>query len=151
MAILNYTTEIPVEKTLAEIQTILVKAGASAVLNEYEAGEIVAVSFKVDVRGQEIGFRLPANIDAVYKVLVARKKYRGWNDEEKYRSSNTAQAHRVGWRIIKDWVEAQMALIQLEIASIDQVFLPYAVMRGGRTLYEHVKDTNLLLGGGDGN
>lgn len=149
MAILNYTTDVPVEKTIAEIQRILVKAGAAAVLNDYEAGAIVAVSFKVKVRDQELAFRLPANIDAVYKVLVARKKYRGYNDEAKYKEGNMAQAHRVGWRIIKDWVEAQMALISLEMATVDQIFLPYAVMKGGKTLYENVVENGLLLGSGE--
>src|SRR5438552_18436509 len=44
------------------------------------------------------------------------------------------QAVRVEWRIVKDWVEAQLALIETRMVTAQQVFLPYAIMRDGRTL-----------------
>lgn len=56
-----------------------------------------------------------------------------------------AQALRVGWRIVKDWVQAQMAIVESELAKMVQVFLPYAVTKQGNTLYEMIQsDTKLL-------
>lgn len=42
MAILNYTTEIPAERTAAQIQARLVKAKAQAVMFEYDADGVLS-------------------------------------------------------------------------------------------------------------
>lgn len=52
----------------------------------------------------------------------------------------TAQAARVGWRILKDWIEAQLALIETGMVTIEQVFLPYVQNDKGQTLYEAIAD-----------
>jgi len=62
MPLLNYTTEIDAEKTIAEISKMLALRRASAILSEYDAdGEIFALSFKIDLGGNQISFRLPAS------------------------------------------------------------------------------------------
>ena len=35
------------------------------------------------------------------------------------------QAYRVAWRNILDWVQAQMALLEIGMAKMEEVFLPY--------------------------
>lgn len=63
---------------------------------------------------------------------------------------NEDQARRVAWRIIKDWVEAQMAIIQSGTAEMAEVFLPYVVHpETGLTLFEEFKEGTLKLGSGD--
>jgi hypothetical protein len=55
----------------------------------------------------------------------------------------------VAWRITKDWVEAQLAIIESQMVTTAQVFLPYAVTSNGQTLYEYIgQNTQLLLGEG---
>lgn len=54
------------------------------------------------------------------------------------------QAQRVAWRIVKDWVEAQVALIQTEMVTLDQVMLPYMIGVGDKTIYELYKARKLL-------
>jgi hypothetical protein len=130
MAILNYTTSISTEKTAAEIQKKLAMAGAQAVLSEYdENGIMCAMSFRIN----NISFRLPINIDGVYSALCADKKV-------PRRFATYEQASRVAWRIIKDWIEAQIAIIQAGQAELVQVFLPYAQNHEGKTVYEAIKD-----------
>lgn len=64
-------------------------------------------------------------------------------------NSTKEQAVRTAWRIVKDWVEAQMALVETRMVTTQQVFLTYAVMKDGRTLSEHVQsDPKFLLGDG---
>lgn len=58
------------------------------------------------------------------------------------------QAERTAWRCLKDWVEAQMALIEIGMVSIDQVFLPYVINKEGKTLYAYAKEHRLFLEGG---
>lgn len=124
MPILNYTTNVAVVNSVAEIHKKLVKASASAILSEYENGVISHISFRVKTEHGVISFRLPANIDGVYAAL--RKEVRGVKRE---------QAERVAWRIVKDWVEAQLAIIEAGMATLPQVFLPYAQTKNG-TVYE---------------
>ena len=52
---------------------------------------------------------------------------------------------RTAWRITKDWVEAQMAIVETKMVTLPQVFLPYAVTQNGQTVYEKI-----LENGGDG-
>lgn len=64
------------------------------------------------------------------------------------------QASRVAWRVIKDWLEAQLAMIKAEMVTIDQVFLPYAQNEAGVTLYESLEAgqfKGLALGFGEAN
>ena len=131
MAILNYTTNIKSEKTASEIQQILGKAGAQAAMSEFEAGEVSAISFRFEMNSQLLSFRLPINKDGVLRALKRDCQPRYVNKE---------QASRTAWRIVKDWVEAQMALVEANQADIVEVFLPYLQDDSGTTVY------NKLLG-----
>ena len=143
MPILNYTTEIPADRTVAEIQRILARAGAARVQVDYQDKEPASVSFILMLSGQPLPFRLPADADGVYRIL-----YRDNTIARRYRTPE--HARRVSWRIVKDWVEAQLALIQSGQASLPQLFLPHAVRADGRTLFEQVAaDPRFLLGPGD--
>lgn len=129
MALLNYTTSISAEKTVSEIQSKLAKSGAHQILHEYDGlGNVNALSFRINTKFGEMAFRLPANITAVENVL--KKQFR------RGKFVTREQATKVGWRILKDWVEAQLALIETGMVSVEQVFLPYAQNQSGQTIYE---------------
>ena len=129
MAILNYTTQIAAEKTVSEIQSMLAKAKAVAVLTEYDAGVLSAVSFRINSDHGLLSFRLPANIQNIYQVIVRDNRITP-------RLRTKEQASRVAWRIMKDWLAAQLAIIEAGMVDITQVFLPYMQSADGRTLYE---------------
>ena len=134
MPLLNYTTQIAAEKTVTEIQTMLAKAKAQAVMSEYDDGVLCALSFRIKTVAGLMSFRLPANVQKIYQVLVRQ------NITPKLRTRE--QAARVAWRIVKDWLEAQLALVSAELADLEQVFLPYAQDESGATLYEVLRDRN---------
>jgi hypothetical protein len=141
MALLNYTTKIEVEKTISEIQRVLSKHGASAVMTQYDGEIVTAVAFQIPMGEEKISFRLPCDWRPVLQILE--------NDRDvPNKLKDQTQAVRVAWRIIKDWVEAQMALVDTEMVTTAQVFLPYAVMKDQRTLSEHFGSGDLLLGSG---
>lgn len=143
MAIKNYTTTVKVEKTINEIQQILAKHKAKAILTEYgDTGCIIAMSFKISTIHGDIGIRLPARQENVLKILKKQK-----NQNNSIRATNE-QAEKTAWRNIKDWIDAQMALIDTEMVEIDEVFLPYIINNNGKTLYEKFKSNQELLLGG---
>ena len=52
------------------------------------------------------------------------------------------QAAKVAWRIAKDWLEAQSALIDAQLATLDEVMLPYLIDgNSGKTLYAAWRST----------
>ena len=51
----------------------------------------------------------------------------------------------MSWRILKDWVQAQRAIVDTKMVRLEQVFLPYAIMPDGRTLYERIRDARFVL------
>jgi hypothetical protein len=139
MPILNYTTTISAEKTASEIQVKLAKSGAQAVLCEYdENGIMCAMSFRVKTPHGMMFFRLPAHLDGVYRALCK-------NNKVPKRSKSREQAAKVAWRILKDWIEAQLAIIDAEMAEMAEVFLPYAQGEAGKTLYSLMVDTGFPL------
>jgi len=147
MALLNYTTIIEPEQTIGEIQKMLSRYGVSAMMTEYDGAQVSAVSFKMIIKDKPMAFKLPCHWKGVLQVFneqgigVSKIKH-------KDRNSNN-QAVRTAWRIIKDWVEAQLALVEVNMVTIPQVFLPWAIMKDGKTLAEHIeKDPNFLLGDG---
>lgn len=135
MPIMNYTTKVKCEKTAAGIQNSLRKAGAKSVLTEYlDDGRIDFISFRINTSYGSIFFKLPARVDGVYRAMQA-------DGEVPRRHKTKTQAERVAWRIIKDWVECQIALVDSEQAELEQVFLPYAQKADGQTLYESIKNS----------
>ena len=139
MSILNYTTKVPVDQTLGEIQKMLRGAGAKSVMVEYDdAGEPESVAFRIDTAHGLIAFRLPARIAPVAKLLhndpMARKDKQGRKKD---------QAPRVAWRIVKDWLEAQLAIVESEQAELPEVMLPFAQHANGKTLYQIAQDRGL--------
>jgi hypothetical protein len=140
MPILNYTTTIDPFKTLAEIQNILVKHGAKNCSIDFSGGVPTALTFLVDINGNPINFRLPSNADGVFRALCKEDVARKFKTKE--------QAQRVAWRILKDWIESQMAIIQAGLATLPEVFLPYAICSDGRTIFQTIKEGGMqgLLG-----
>ena len=137
MALLNYTTKVNVYTTLGEIQAQLVTHGAKKIMQDYDdQGRISALTFLIDTPSGMRGIRLPANVDAVNKVLAKQKVKCDWE-----------QAERVAWRIVKDWVEAQMAILESEMVQMDEIFLPYMVNNSGQTLFQAYRNNQLALEG----
>ena len=135
---MNYTTKVEVYKSVGEIQSNLAKHGAKKIMLEYDSdGETEAISFIVLTPCGERGFCLPARVEAVYEVLQKQKV-----------KCDLAQAKRVAWRILKDWVEAQMAILESGMVEMEQIFLPYMTNRMGQSVYQLYKEQNLMLGGG---
>ena len=137
MPVLNYTTTIDAHKTLGEIQRLLATHGARGVLVEYDgAGNPVALAFQIDAGGQMLRYRLPCRHQAVYRQLQG--------DLRTTRAQRTeAQALRVAWRILRDWVEAQIAVVESQMIEMSEAFFQYSLTDNGQTVYERSK--GLLL------
>lgn len=134
----NYSTKVPVLQTVGEIQGILATHGARKVMMDYgDNGQVNAITFALDLNGTLRGFRLEANPHGVISVM--KKERTKCTDE---------QAERIAWRNIKDWIAAQVALVETEQASMAELFFSKLIGSKENTLYQAYQQNLLMLGDG---
>lgn len=142
MALKNYTTSIEVNKTVGEIQEMLAAHGAQCIMIEYNTEKRAnRIKFILETLTGPQGVILPADPERTLSVL------RRENIAEKYKSIE--QAERVSWRILKDWLSAQLALLKTEMVTVDRILLPYFCDQAGTTIYEKYNKGLLLIKGGN--
>ncbi len=154
MFLKNYTSDVPVSQTIARIEQVLIRCGVAGIMKEYvgTAGELSAITFQIEAPTGKITIRLPADkekaLDALWLDYVDGDKLNEkgdaiyWSSRKKKRRADFAeQAGRTAWKIVQDWVEVQMSMIQLKQADTLQVFLPY-VFDGKQTFYQALQQSN---------
>lgn len=140
----NYTSEVPAITSMGRIEKALVEAGASDISKKYADGVCSAVTFRIPVNNIPMFFLLPARADACFKILWGSMNAQGQRQANKRKWQE--QAERTAWKIIADWVDIQLSMIQLEQAELMQVFLPYAYdPASDQTFYEKLKTSNFKM------
>lgn len=139
----NYTTTISVDVTLGEIQKILGSHGANRVSVDYDAqGDPSGVGFMLSTPHGPRHFTLPVDVDAMAR-LVAKEVDAGRISGSKSKVAWKSREHaaKVAWRVVKDWIDAQMTMVAAQQATLAQVMLPYLeVDDDGRTLYDAYRE-----------
>jgi hypothetical protein len=128
---LNYTTTIDPSKSATECMGMLAGAGARKISIDMESKIPVGLSFVIKTRWGDRAFDMPANIEGTYQALVRARRNGGIPPKYVTRE----QAARVTWRVLKDWLEVQIAMIEAGLADIEQIMLPYVLVEPGKTLY----------------
>lgn len=137
MGLKNTSTQSPVANMLNEIQKALIRVGATGMQYKFgDAGKIVGLAFGLSIQGNDIGFVLPIRIDKV-KAVLKKDNNKRWDDDD--------YVYRVAWACMRDWVVAQMAMLETEQVDPLQAFLSYAQDKSGMTVYEKITSGNLLL------
>ena len=143
----NYTSTISAARSQAFIEKKLVQHGARAIQKTYGPdGRVDAMCFSMHIEGREVFFKLPVRVANCEEVLRANLSSRARPETIK---KIPDQAERTAWKIESDWVEAQMAKIELAQIEVMEVFLPY-VFDGKQTYFEILKEKGYkaLLPGG---
>lgn len=140
MPLLNYTSTVAVSKTMGEITTILAKHGARQISQSFDSrGRLVGMAFSLEIGGEQLHYRLPVDSAKVLELLRQQDIRRQYQEP--------AQAERVAWRIMKEWIAAQLAIVETGMVSIDQVMLPYMLVDGDATVFDSFKARRELSSG----
>jgi hypothetical protein len=123
-------TEVPVERSRAECEYLLQKAGAYSVATLMEPDRI-ALGFKLAGRGYRIIVPLPAVAQATRDVRASHERH------EKAR----AQALRQRWRALALILRAKLEASLSGVTELETEFLPYAILPSGRSVAEEVAPT----------
>lgn len=137
MGLKNYTTTINAKKTVSEIEELLVKNKATDIWKEFDvSGNVISLNFAVMTEYGKMPFKLIVNAEAVQQILIEQKKEGLINISNKD-VLDIDYARNVGWRILKDLIDAQMAVVSVKMRKLEQVFLADIWdARTGRTFFE---------------
>ena len=141
MPLKNYTSSVPAARSIMYIETKLVQHGAKEILKMYDGeGCVTGICFMIELNGKEIPFKLPGKVAECERVLIANLSPRV---RPETKEKIIKQAERTAWKILSDWVEAQMAMIELAQVEVLEVFLPYVYDRNReQTYFERIKERN---------
>ena len=138
----NYTSQVNAGRTVSMIESELVGIGANKIEKTYHNGAVNGIIFSIDLPdGISLCYKLPAKIEEARGILREIPEYR-----RKPKVWIEAQAERTAWKIIYEWVQIQVAMIQLHQADAMQVFLPYAYNRiRKQTFYDQMVESKFKL------
>lgn len=136
------TTMISAEKTAGEIVSALVSAGATQIATDYEKGRIIGLRWSMTIAGRgDVLFVMPARVEPIYNILKSRNRNTWLSDNQKQEIRE--KAHRVAWRQLLRWVQAQIAMIDCGMTEAAEVFFPYIQAPTGQTLFDAFKTGHL--------
>lgn len=129
MPIKNYTTRVRADQSINEIIVALKRLKVRGVQTEYDdRGNPSALAFTIDTEWGRRAYLLPANIEGVAETLRRQEV------------DPRLLPVDIAWRTIKDWVVAQVALLEAGAGTMEQVMLPFMRDESGRTVYELAKE-----------
>ena len=149
MATLNYTTGVPVVRTIGEMQESLARHNAASIAITYEGSKPVGIGFMLKTPHGFRTFELPVDVAAVHQLLTDQRHGQNGHKTNSRVDNRPEQAERVAWRVARDWLFAQLAIIEAQMATLDQVMLPYLKVDDSHTLYQAYaeREQNLAIGG----
>lgn len=117
----NYTSSVPASRSVQHIEDKLVAHGAKSIMKDYHDGRLVGICFLIMVNDIETPFKLPARTDECERILKDKVRR---PTEGTYKRIKE-QAERTAWKLLSDWVDVQMSLIELGQVELIEIFLPY--------------------------
>lgn len=143
---LNYTTQVAADKTAHECLTVLGKYGARRAGVAYGADRVpMGITFVLDTRWGQRGYEIALNFDGTRDSL--ERAYKDRRIERKY--TGHAQAQRVAWRVLKMWLESNLALVEAGLQAAEKVLLPYMLLAPDLTMFEEYDRQQPAITGGE--
>lgn len=126
-------TEVAVEKSIAEIITLIKRAGAQRI-GQFEQPDRFVVQFELADRLVKFAVKLPS-IEEMPDV-----DHRGYRLTNQQRISRRDQRHRQRARALLLVIKAKLESVESEVENFEQAFLANIVMADGATIYERIAE-----------
>lgn len=121
-------TDVPVERSRAEIERMLIRYGATAFQYGWE-GDLSAISFKIQDRYVRILMPMPDRNDP-----ALRKSEQGRQRTTSAQQSAYEQATRARWRALGLIIKAKLEAVAIGITTIEREFIADIVMPNNQTV-----------------
>jgi hypothetical protein len=137
------TTAVPARASRDQIMALLIDRGAQNISQEYGLKKVVGLSFGLVTKFGPMRFDLPLRVDPIFAKLQEERR----RQREQHAAHDMESAERIAWRQLLRWVEVQLAMVDLGMAQDAEVFMPYAVQQGGKTMFAMFTEQRLLGAG----
>ena len=140
MGLKNYTSTVPVDRSLAQIEKTLIDLGATNISKSInEQKEVDGIVFLISVDGKPHLFKLKARVDEVFKVLWKDVSPRSIHKKE-VKNNRREQAKRTAWKLLFDRIQMDATDIKLGQMELLEVFLTRAYdLQNDQTFFEKIK------------
>lgn len=135
----NYTTTVPVNRSVEYIEKLLMNFGATNIMKEFESGNIKSMAFRITVENVPMAFKLPARVK---EIFVWMKK----NNKKMKDDLLLAQSARIAWKQLYELLHLQLSMVQMDQIGIVEALLPFVYdVATNQTIYEKLKDQKFQL------
>jgi len=141
---LNYTTSIDVHKTAFECLELLHRYGATrhGLVNR-KGGVPIGMTFTIETKWGTRAYEILVESDLTLKVLESYYE----KGKIQRRFATKEQADRVAWRVIKDWLESQLAIIEAGLMSVEKVMSAHMLIEPHKTMLDLYDENQPALEG----
>lgn len=138
----NYTSQIAMEASVSRIERLLVRSGGNNILKGYDKDrELESLQFSMLINGNTVLFKIQAHRDVISKLMLAEYT----RPTAKSHEIIAEQSGRTAWKIISDWVEIQLTMVQLEQMEMAEAFMTKTLNSKGQTFFEVIKKDGFKL------
>lgn len=117
------TTTVPVERTQAQLEQVLMKHGATQFVRGWDEAQAMAkVAFTLE--GRQVRLTLPLDVPDEYNGTLLQNQ------------KAADQANRAKWRSLLLVVKAKLIAVEDGISTIEREFMADVVLPNGNTLSE---------------
>ena len=132
------STDVPVSRSISEIERMLTAFGARQIVKDYDdKTQPTGLGFVITTEHGDMHIKMPAGVQNVRQVLrdqVGAKLLTKRFNVDPWANN---QAARIAWRVLHDWLYAQLTIVKVEMTKPEQIFLPYVYSkRLGKTVFE---------------
>lgn len=133
------TTKVSVEKSQAELGSLLRKHGATGLGVAFDEQRAMC-AFVMQARHVRLSVPLPT-LEEVKKLKGTPRTWWSMSVAERARWEKDArdQVERQRWRQLILLVKAKLEVIELGLSTVEREFLADLVLPGGSTMHEHVR------------
>jgi hypothetical protein len=129
-------TDVPVERTRAEIDSVLTRNGATsvAILND-EDRSLAAFAFTLRGARFRVQLPLPTPEDVSPKAGGEPQGWRGWDEPRRaaWRGAALRQARMQRWRQMLLLLKAKLEIVRMGLSSVEHEFMADMVLPSGET------------------
>jgi hypothetical protein len=128
-------TSVPVERSRAEIESLVRKHGASQFGSGWD-GTMAGVTFVM--RNRRVKFTIEIPDEAAAKVALRKNQRYRWSQPSGVIAAWQEQEERRRWRCLVLSVKAKLETVANGVGTFEQEFLAHIVTDNGQTVFERM-------------
>jgi hypothetical protein len=146
---LNWTTKIRAKVTAQECVGMLVDHGAERAGLTVKDRRPVGIEFQISTKWGLRHYALPVDVDAsqalLFQAIDEGRIVPGGGGRTRAQLTSREHAEDVAWRVMRDWLEVQIAMIEAGLATMERLLLSWQLVAPGQDMFDALDEQQLQL------